>query len=316
MKRSCADKTAQRVISVCKSTLYLLLLVAVFLATAKSAISAPPLFFGGKQKPKAEGLNRIPMDRLDADAREKVLSVINHTSVYRKMTPQMIDCDPRYYMFLIRHPEVIVGIWQLMDATEMTITRDGPGRFTATDGAGTIGNLEFLYGDQKVHILYGKGSYTGNLTKRPIRADCLLVLHTEFVPHESGRQYVRERFKISSGTLPNRTLLKRPALSPSFLGPPKKMAPESNTWQADSLRSMMMSAMNSPCMPVQCTEGHCCATTLQKRPTAQSSKRPLPSRRRGDRGTCLQVLHCARDSFARVSLLLRENHPDVYFSGN
>lgn len=196
MKRSCADKTAQRVISVCKSTLCLLLLVAVFLATAKSAISAPPLFFGGKQKPKAEGLNRIPMDRLDADAREKVLSVINHTSVYRKMTPQMIDCDPRYYMFLIRHPEVIVGIWQLMDATEMTITRDGPGRFTATDGAGTIGNLEFLYGDQKVHILYGKGSYTGNLTKRPIRADCLLVLHTEFVPHESGRQYVRSKMDL------------------------------------------------------------------------------------------------------------------------
>ena len=200
MRQSYLEKTTRthtRVRLIKMRWLLVAMTVSTFLATAgKNALSAPPLLFGGNQKEQKQAADRIPMNQLDADAREKVLSVINHTSVYRQMTPQVIDCDPRYYMFLIRHPEVIVNIWRLMDATDMSIRRDGPEQFTATDGAGTVGTIEFLHGDQHVHILYGKGSYTGNLTKRSIRADCLLVLYSEFIPHKNGRQYVRSKMDL------------------------------------------------------------------------------------------------------------------------
>jgi hypothetical protein len=177
----------------------LLLLVLVLPAGTlpiQRAVAATPRIFGGKSKQRNEAVERIPMNRLDADARKKVMGVINHTSVFRRMTPQVIDCDPRYYMFLIRHPEVIVNIWQLMDATDMSISRKGPVRFSATDGAGTVGDLEFLYGDEHVHVLFARGSYTGSLTKRPIRADCLLVIHSNFVANNSGRPFVRTNMDL------------------------------------------------------------------------------------------------------------------------
>ncbi len=157
---------------------------------ANEMYAASP-FFLRTNSLRTEAIAEIPFDRLDVAARQKANSVIENTSVFKRMTPQIIDCDPRYYMFLIRHPEVIVSIWQMMDATDMSITRKGPLQFNAADGEGTKGTLEFLYGDQKVHVLYGQGAYTGSLTKRPIRADCLLVLHSDFTTDQTGRPFVR-----------------------------------------------------------------------------------------------------------------------------
>ena len=153
-------------------------------------------FFLRPNNSKKEAIADIPFNRLDVAAKQKVNSVVENTSVFKRMTPQIIDCDPRYYMFLIRHPEVIVSIWQMMDATDMRVTRQGPLEFKADDGEGTVGTLEFLYGDQKVHILYGQGAYTGSLTKRPIRADCLLVLHSDFTTDKTGRPFVRAQLDM------------------------------------------------------------------------------------------------------------------------
>ena len=157
--------------------------------------AASPFFLRGSAD-KKQAVSEIPFSRLDAAAKRKVNSVVENTSVFKRMTPQIIDCDPRYYMFLIRHPEVIVSIWQMMDATDMRITRKGPLVFNADEGEGTVGTLEFLYGDQKVHVLYGEGAYTGSLTKRPIRADCLLVLHSNFTTDKSGRTFVKTQLDM------------------------------------------------------------------------------------------------------------------------
>ena len=113
-------------------------------------IDAATPFFLRTSNSKKEAIADIPFNRLDVAAKQKVNSVVENTSVFKRMTPQIIDCDPRYYMFLIRHPEVIVSIWQMMDATDMRVTRQGPLEFKADDGEGTVGTMEFLYGDQKV----------------------------------------------------------------------------------------------------------------------------------------------------------------------
>ena len=177
-----------------KTVLFLALACCMF-ALLQVANAAPPLFLRGNTE-KKQAIAEIPFNQLDAAAKQKVTSVVENTSVFKRMTPQIIDCDPRYYMFLIRHPEVIVSIWQMMDATDMRITREGPLVFNADDGEGTVGTLEFLYGDQKVHILYGKGAYTGSMTKRPIRADCLLVLHSDFTTDKTGRPFVRAQLDM------------------------------------------------------------------------------------------------------------------------
>ena len=173
----------------------LAIIVCAIFGIAYETQAVTPLFSRGNNS-KTQAISEIPFNRLDMAAKQKVNSVVENTSVFKRMTPQIIDCDPRYYMFLIRHPEVIVSIWQMMDATDMRITRKGPLQFNANDGEGTEGTLEFLYGDQKVHILYGQGAYTGSLTKRPIRADCLLVLHSDFTQDKTGRPFVRAQLDM------------------------------------------------------------------------------------------------------------------------
>jgi len=184
-----------RSLSMLSKTVMFLAIACCIFTLLPQANGATPLFMRSNTE-KKQAISEIPFNRLDAAAKKKVNSVVENTSVFKRMTPQIIDCDPRYYMFLIRHPEVIVSIWQMMDATDMRITRKGPLVFNADDGEGTVGTLEFLYGDQKVHVLYGEGAYTGSLTKRPIRADCLLVLHSDFTTDKTGRPFVRAQLDM------------------------------------------------------------------------------------------------------------------------
>lgn len=141
-------------------------------------------------------IRSIPFDKMDQAARQKASEVIRKTSIFRQLPRQVIDCDPRYYLFLVRHPEVIVSIWQKMGATDMTFKRTGPEQFYAEDGAGTVGNIEFLFGDHKTHVLYAEGAYTGSLTARPVKAHCLLVLRADYVPHPSGRHLVANQLDV------------------------------------------------------------------------------------------------------------------------
>jgi len=148
------------------------------------------------QASRDASIRAIPFDKMDQAARDKAAAVVRQTSIFRQLPRQVIDCDPRYYLFLVRHPEVIVSIWKKMEATDMTFKRMGPEQFYAEDGAGTVGNIEFLYGDHKTHVLYAEGSYTGSLTARPVKAHCLLVLRAEYIAHPSGRYLVANQLDV------------------------------------------------------------------------------------------------------------------------
>jgi hypothetical protein len=160
------------------------------------ALAAPPSTATTSRAARSDAIRSIPLDQLDDDAKKKVSSVINHVSLFRRLPTQVVDCDPRYFIFLVRHPEVIVNIWRKMDATDMILERKGPVSFYASDNAGTVSDIEFLYGDQKMHILYCDGSYTGSLSARPVRADCLVLLRSEVLEGKNGRQYVAGRMDV------------------------------------------------------------------------------------------------------------------------
>ncbi len=162
----------------------------------RPAPAAPPNTATTSRAARTDAIRSIPFDQLDDDAKQKISSVINHVSLFRRLPTQVVDCDPLYFIFLVRHPEVIVNIWRKMDATDMILQRKGPVSFYASDNAGTVSNIEFLYGDQKMHILYCDGSYTGSLAARPIRADCLVLLRSEVVADKNGRQYVAGRMDV------------------------------------------------------------------------------------------------------------------------
>jgi hypothetical protein len=160
------------------------------------ALAATPAAGTNSRAARTDATRAIPFKELDSDARRKVNSVLNHTTIYRRLPTQLVDCDARYFIFLVRHPEVIVNIWRKMNATEMVLQRKGPEDFYASDNAGTVSNIEFLYGDHKTHILYCEGAYDGSLTARTIRASCLIVLRSDYVRHGNGREYVSNKMDV------------------------------------------------------------------------------------------------------------------------
>src|SRR5436190_23442273 len=85
-------------------TLLLLALVA------QQAAAKPPAATNSPAA-KREAIAAIPFDKLEANMRRKVSAVVTNPSIYRRLPVQVTDCDPDLYLFLVRHPEVVVNIW-------------------------------------------------------------------------------------------------------------------------------------------------------------------------------------------------------------
>ena len=128
---------------------------------------------------RAAGIRAIPFNQISAQARKLIKDVVDHTSFYRRLPVETIDADPEYFRLLVRKPELIVSIWQLMGVTQMSTERTGPFSVETNDGAGTISDLELIYGNDRLHVFYGNGSYTGPLLKQKLSGRCVIVLQTQ-----------------------------------------------------------------------------------------------------------------------------------------
>lgn len=171
--------------------------VALWIAFAllERTDAAPPGAASDRQT-REEAIRAIPFDRLNEQAQSKVWSVVGDPSLYRRLPAQMIDADPDMYLFLIRYPEVMVNMWQLMDVTKVTMQRTAPYVFNASDGQGTASTAELLYGTPELHIFYAEGQYEGPLLKRLLRGKCVLVLASGYSRGPDQRLYVSNRMDV------------------------------------------------------------------------------------------------------------------------
>ena len=140
-------------------------------------------------------IRSIPFDQLSDVKRSKLEEIIHRPSLYRRLPVQVSDCDQQLFTFLVRNPEVVINMWQLMGATKIQFQRSGPYHFTFSDGAGTVSRIELVYGTPDLHIFYAEGSYSGPLITRPVRGRCVMVLNTSH-PQQQGRQYLASRLDV------------------------------------------------------------------------------------------------------------------------
>ncbi len=123
-------------------------------------------------------------------AGENIRGVVDRPSFFRRLPTQTIECDPELYTLLVRHPEIIVNIWDLMGITKVEVKRTAPYVFKGHDGAGTTCRAELLYGTSDIHIYYGNGSYSGSLAARDIDGRCVCVLHSTAATNRAGHPTV------------------------------------------------------------------------------------------------------------------------------
>lgn len=133
------------------------------------------------------------MSKLDPAMKKKVVATLAGTSLFRRLPVQVVPCDPDMYLFLVRHPEVVVGIWEVMQISNVALERTGPDTFEASDNAGTLCQVKFCYSDHETQVIYAEGSYSGPLLNRPVQARCVLVLKSGYLQETDGRYFVTSR---------------------------------------------------------------------------------------------------------------------------
>lgn len=145
---------------------------------------------------REDAIRTLPLRELTSETRRKLMAVVESPSIYRRLPHKSIACDPALYMFLVRNPEVVVNIWQLMSVANMTADRVGPYLWKGNDGAGTTCDVELVYGNDDLHVIYSDGFYEGALLKHKITGRCVLVLKTGYSEHSDRKTYVASRLDL------------------------------------------------------------------------------------------------------------------------
>jgi hypothetical protein len=126
-----------------------------------------------------DALRLIPFDKLTEPTQRKIWGVIERPTIFRRMPSHVVNCDPDMHTFLIRNPEVVVNIWQIMGISNVQVKRTGDFSWSGSDGAGTTCQCEVVYGTDELHLLYADGYYEGPLFKRKLTGRCVLALHSQ-----------------------------------------------------------------------------------------------------------------------------------------
>lgn len=179
--------------------LKLLLALLILLALINRGISsaepsaAEPYQATTSREARDSAIQLVPIEKLDAEARKKVASVLSTTNIFRRLPVHVTRCDPDLYLFLVRHPDVVVGIWEELKISDLRIQQTGPGVYRGSDGEGTVGTVEFLYQDHDTHIVYTEGQYNGPLLANSVQGRSLVILKTGYIREPDGQYYITSR---------------------------------------------------------------------------------------------------------------------------
>jgi len=179
------------------STIGFLLLVGLCDAASGEELArlhrSSPLQASTSRETMRDAVRAIPLAQLEANARAKASSVLANVSVFRRLPVSVVGCDPDLHLFLVRHPDVVVNIWEVLKISRLQLREIAPKTFQMTETAGTLATMEFLYESPEMHIVYGEGTYDGPLFAKPVRGKCLIVLRTGYVREPNGRHYITNR---------------------------------------------------------------------------------------------------------------------------
>jgi hypothetical protein len=167
--------------------------LAALLVCGSYAAAASPNQATSSRLAREDAIHAIPMDRIPEELRQKVQSTIAASSLYRRLPVQVTACDPDLYLFMVRHPEVVVNIWEVMQISNVAIARTGPDTFRATDNAGTACDIKYCYSDHETQVIYAEGAYSGPMFNKPIRARCVLLLKSGYMQETDGQYHVTSR---------------------------------------------------------------------------------------------------------------------------
>jgi len=175
-------------------------LLAALAATAQSANTTAPAGSDASSSRAArdEAIRAVPLKLMSPANRQTAQSIINNTSIYRRLPKRIIDCDPDLFTFLLQHPEIVIDVWRVMGISQVALSKAPDGVYHGTDGAGTTGTVRYLFcnwgeGAHNVAVVYADGAYQGPPFPTPLKAQSIMLLRSEAVRETNGRHYITVR---------------------------------------------------------------------------------------------------------------------------
>src|SRR3954451_1136038 len=142
-----------------------------------------------------EAIRAIPWKSMSPAGRQTAQTIINNTSIYRRLPTRIIDCDPELFTFLLQHPEVVIDVWRVMGISQVALDKAPNGTYHGTDGAGTTGTVRYLFsnwgdGAHNIAVVYADGAYQGPPFPTALKAQSIMLVRSGAVRETNGRHYV------------------------------------------------------------------------------------------------------------------------------
>ncbi len=163
---------------------------------------------------RLSAIQSLPLDKLDTQARAKAHAVLANVTVFRRMPVRVIDCDPDLYLFLVRHPDVVVNIWNALKLSELELQQIGPQKFRLKEDSGITAELQYLYSSHDTHLIYAEGVYEGAILPRPVKGSGLFLLKSGYIQETDGRYYISSRLDAFVSVEPGAVELVAKAVHP------------------------------------------------------------------------------------------------------
>ncbi len=206
MRETCCPASFARSADWRRLTQGLLLIACATLCTARDAQAQFSFLpFATKKDPnqatssraaRQDAVKSVPWDQLDERTTEKVNTVLDDVTIYRRLATQTIECDSDLYRLLVLNPDLIVGMWEALGISSVALERQVNGTFLANDGEGTRGQVEILYASPGIHVVYASGKYEGPMFHRPVRGQTVLILRSDYLTDAAEAQRIQCKLDV------------------------------------------------------------------------------------------------------------------------
>jgi hypothetical protein len=133
-----------------------------------------------------QAIRSIPYPQLTQSASSKIHEVVDHASYFRRLPTQSVESDPEMFTFLVRNPEVIVNIWDVMGITRVSLQRLSQYQMAGDDGSGTTCKMDLIFGNDTTHIYHVTGAYKGSMWPKELHGQSVVILHHKPLPASNG----------------------------------------------------------------------------------------------------------------------------------
>jgi len=135
-------------------------------------------------------LQKLPWNELPPAAQSKIKSVTSGSPLFHRMPQQKIYSDPEIYQFFLRHPDMVIGFWEELGATQLSLREVRENHYILRETGGTVAAIEVLHRTDNLCIIYAKGEYRGPLLAKAYQGDVVLVLRTHYARDETNEPII------------------------------------------------------------------------------------------------------------------------------